>query len=304
MKQKQTKNSLNGIYTAIVTPFQNNKIDYDSFLNLCKLQLDAGVDGIVIAGTTGESPTLDASEKIELIKRAREALGDKIKIMGGSGSNNTADSVQLSRQMAKAGADSLLVVTPPYNKPSALGLKRHFETVAAATDLPVCLYHVPGRTSQKLTALALSELCTIKNIEAVKEASADLALFSKANELSDSDYLSGDDFTFLPSLSVGGRGVVSVLTNVFPKAFVDLYQSFNGGNFSRALEIHHAVYEFTEALFIESNPSPTKFVLSTLGLCKNELRLPLAEVTPASEKVLIQLYEDTLRKLQVLEERL
>lgn len=291
---------IDGIYTAIITPFKNSKLDIDAFLELCQLQVSAGIDGIVVSGTTGEAPTLTDDEKLELIRSAKKAFKNKIKIMGGSGNNNTLQSVELSRSMAEAGADSLLVVTPPYNKPSLDGLKKHFHEVGEASDLPLCLYHVPGRTGQKLSAEALAELCSQRKIVAVKEASADLILFSKARQLSDAKYLSGDDFTFLPSLALGGKGVISVLTNVFPKSFVKMYQYFNEGQTVKAQEIHDAVFDFTENLFIESNPCPTKSVLSGLGLCTGELRLPLSQVHSDNAAKIMKSYEGTAETLSTL----
>lgn len=297
MTQNENRDPIRGVYTAIVTPFtKTGEIDFDSFAKLLEKQVDAKVDGVVIAGTTGESPTLTNEEKLSLLKFTKEKA-THLKVMGGSGNNNTAQSVALSQQMFESGADSLLVVTPPYNKPSPEGLKKHFEAVAEATPLPICLYHVPGRTAQKLSSQVLASLCEIERVTSVKEASADLALFSDACRQSNADYLSGDDFTYLPSLSVGGKGVVSVVTNVFPEAFVRMTQLFQEGACEKATMIHDALFEFTGLLFCESNPAPTKFVLSRLGLCENTLRLPLVNVTGSNEEKIWQSYQSTQKVL-------
>ncbi len=296
-------NDIRGVYTALITPFtRDGSIDWSAFDKLLQLQAEAQVAGVVISGTTGESPTLTVDEKISLFRRARTLLPHSIKVMAGTGGNCTKQSTELSRLAQDAGVDSLLVVTPPYNKPSRAGLRAHFEAIAESVKIPLCLYHVPGRTGQRLSAEDLSYLCEIKSIAAVKEASGDLALFSKASQLSPNvHYLSGDDFTFLPSLSLGGVGVISVVTNIFPKAFVKLKMLACAGNRTTALEIHRTLYEFTELLFVESSPSPTKAILSMLGHIENSLRLPMVGVQPETLSKIQKSYELTSEKLRGLE---
>ena len=195
------KESIKGIYTAIITPFNNDEtIDYESFRKLLKKQAEAKVNGVVVFGTTGESPTLDDSEKLELIKVARNELPSEIKVMAGTGSNNTKKTIELSKQAVKAGADSLLIVTPPYNKPNDEGMYNHFSLIATELKTPICLYHVPGRTGQLLTADQMAKLSEIEEIVAIKEASADLALFTETAIKSDALALTGDDPTYLASL--------------------------------------------------------------------------------------------------------
>ena len=280
---------ISGVYTAVVTPFdKSGNIDWESFEKLLQHQKDGGIDGLVISGTTGESPTLTVQEKLALIRKARAFLPDNIKVMAGTGNNNTQASVELSKLAVDAGADSLLVVTPPYNKPSPSGLKLHFDTIADAVKHPICLYHVPARTGQLLNAQLLAELCRNKHIVAVKEASADLGLFSRAELDSDAAYLSGDDASFLPSLAVGGNGVISVVTNVFPKAFKELHYAFRSGNTERATAIHRAILPIIDAMFCESNPSPAKAALAHMGLCQNYLRAPLAPVSEDSFNSIVE----------------
>ncbi len=292
---------ISGVYTALVTPFtQDGAIDWPAFDRLLEFQARAEVDGIVISGTTGEAPTLTVDEKISLFRRARTALPRNIAVMAGTGGNCTKQSIELSKLAQDAGVDSLLIVTPPYNKPSLEGLQAHYGALGQNLRLPLCLYHVPSRTGQRLTAEELSLLCALPQIKAVKEASGDLYLFSKARKASDAVYLSGDDFTFLASLAVGGQGVISVVTNVFPRAFVVLQRSFQGGHLTAATAIHDALLSFTEALFSESSPGPTKAVLSHMGLIENCLRLPLVPVQSQTMQRLKEVYQSTQSRLKEL----
>lgn len=280
-----TSNNLNkieGVWTALVTPFlQDLSIDWHSFDRLCDLQAEAQVQGIVLSGTTGESPTLENDEKIAMITRARSRLPKTVRIMAGSGNSSTKQSIELSLRAVEAGADSLLVVTPPYNKPNFSGLKMHYESIASATKAPVCLYHVPGRTNQRLSAEQIAEITNIPGVSSVKEASADMILFSKSVLCCgrETSILSGDDFTYLPSIFIGAKGVISVISNIFPKAFVMMTKLALSGQKEKALQIHEALFDFTEWLFCETNPTPAKAALASLGFCENKLRLPLAPVS-------------------------
>lgn len=273
------KGYLGGVWTAIVTPFHaDGSLDLESYEKLVAHQIEGGIEGIVVSGTTGESPTLSVQEKLSLIKKTKAVAGSKVRIMAGSGGNNTAQSVELSKLCVDAGASSLLVVTPPYNKPGPSGLKAHYKAISDATNVPIVLYHVPSRTGAFVPANVLLDVLQNKSIQAVKEASGDLPYFSKVAMNTEASLLSGDDFTFLPTLACGGKGVVSVVTNVFPKAFIELNKAFRQGHNEKALQIHNALFEFTELLFKEPNPAPTKAALSIMGLCKNYLRLPLTPV--------------------------
>lgn len=227
--------SLRGIWTAIATPFDSSfGIDWKAFEKLLQHQVDGKVTGVVISGTTGESPTLTVQEKLAMVRKAKAVLPKTVRVMAGSGGNCTNQSVELSRLCVEAGADSLLIVTPPYNKPTLAGLKLHFAAIADAVKVPLCLYHVPGHTGKKLTAEQLTAVCANPAIAAIKEASADLGLFSDTRERCQQVMLSGDDITFLPALSVGGDGVISVLTNVFPGEFVRMMTAFEAGRVAEA----------------------------------------------------------------------
>lgn len=276
----QKQNTSKGVWTALATPFKSNgDLDLDNFKKLLKFQQDGQVTGVVISGTTGEAPTLTSDEKIELIRTARSFLNSSVRIMAGTGGNNTKDSIALSKAAVKAGADSLLVVTPPYNKPSPAGLKLHFQMIADAVEVPLCLYHVPGRTAQLLKPETIGELCNIKQVALVKEASGDIALFSRAVMASDAGFLSGDDPTYLASLSVGGIGVISVISNIYPGAMVAMTEAFWAKDLEQARRLHEILLPAIDVMFCETNPCPLKAALEIMGFGGNALRAPLAPVT-------------------------
>lgn len=272
-----------GVWTALVTPFRTNgEIDWGAFQRLLELQEAAGVDGIVISGTTGEAPTLTVQEKLSLIRKARALINKSTRLMAGTGDNNTQQTVELSRLAQDAGADSLLVVTPPYNKPSLAGLQNHYRMIAAAVKIPICVYHVPSRTAHLLPPDTLASLCQIPGVGCVKEATGDVAYFSRALTRSKVPFLSGDDPTFLASMAIGGSGVISVVSNVFPKVVKELIESFTQGNISHARRLHDALMPTIDALFCEPNPCPLKAALEILGHCEDTVRAPLAPITETS----------------------
>lgn len=276
-----------GVWTALATPFRTDlQIDWDAFEKLLAMQEQGGVTGIVISGTTGESPTLTVQEKLSLIRKARATLGANVRVMAGTGDNNTQQSIELSRLAQDAGADSLLVVTPPYNKPSTAGLINHFKTISEAVKIPVCLYHVPGRTAHLLTVDQIAAVCDAAKIKAVKEASADVAFFSRARARTNIAFLSGDDPSYLASLAVGGKGVISVISNIYPRAMVDLLEAFNKGNTTRAREIHDVLMPAIDVMHCEVNPCPLKAALHIMGLAKNTVRAPLAAVSEQSYRTI------------------
>jgi 4-hydroxy-tetrahydrodipicolinate synthase len=293
--------NFNGVWTAIATPFlENGSIDWPAFEKHLAQQAAGGVSGIVISGTTGESPTLTVQEKISLVRKARAILPGTIRIMAGSGGNNTAQSVELSKLCVDAGADSLLIVTPPYNKPSIAGLKLHFQTIADAVAVPLVLYHVPGRTGQSLSASTIASITTVNRVSAVKEASGDLALYGRLVCQSKADVLSGDDPTYLASLAVGGQGVISVVSNIFPAAMVQLTNAFKSQKNDLALSIHKILLPAIDVLFCESNPGPLKAALNIFGLGKNILRAPLAPVTDENFRIIKSTIEKARSELDNL----
>lgn len=285
-----SSNAFSGVWTAIVTPFKSDfTIDWEAWENLLEKQAAGGISGIVVSGTTGESPTLTVQEKTSLVRKARAILPRHIRIMAGSGGNNTDQSIELSKLCVDAGADSLLVVTPPYNKPSPAGLHLHFKAISTSVDVPVCLYHVPGRTGQMLSPEILADLCKIDGICSVKEATGDLAFMTRAiNKTTDIkiDFLSGDDITFLPSLAVGATGVVSVLSNLLPSEMVALYDSWATGNMAEAQRIHKSLQPLMDVMFCESNPGPVKSAMAQRGWIQDVLRPPLTPVTKTNSDLI------------------
>lgn len=277
-----------GVWTALATPFRSDgEIDWKAFEQLLGMQVTAGVKGIVISGTTGESPTLAVQEKLSLVRKARAILPERVRVMAGCGDNNTKQSAELSKLAEDAGADSLLIVTPPYNKPSVNGLVGHYTAIAQAVKIPLCVYHVPGRTAQMLTPEALAAICAVKGVKAVKEASADLGFFARARKkvaAQNIHFLSGDDPTYLPSLAVGGIGVISVVSNVFPAAMVAMTRAFETRDTERARALHDALLPAIDIMHCETNPGPLKAALAGMRVAQNVVRQPLAVVTEANEK--------------------
>lgn len=293
------QSSIEGVYTALVTPFdEKGNIDWDSFEKLMQHQIDGQIDGVVVNGTTGESPTVSVQEKIALIRKARTFLPPTIKVMAGSGGSSTEQSIELSKLSADAGADSLLIVTPPYNKPGVRGLKEHFKAICRSIEIEACLYHVPGRTGQVLTPSDLASIAEIENITAIKEASGQIDFFTQTLLNTEVNILSGDDPSFLASLSVGGHGVISVVTNIFPGFFKKIHEAYQSGNTVLAKRLNTVLYPLILALFYEPNPTPCKLVLSHLNLCKNTLRLPLVPVSSSLEQKIISSYSEANKLLE------
>lgn len=298
---------LSGVWTALVSPFtETGELDLAAFDALLQRQIDACVTGVVIGGTTGESPTLQPNERLALIKRAKAYCNEKIRIMAGSGCNNTQQSIEMSRLCVEAGADALLVVTPPYNRPPIEGLKKHYTLIAEAivhSHVPIVLYHVPGRTAQSISCEDLGAICASHPaIAAVKEASGNPILFSRyihASKVYPAPpiWLSGDDHGFLPTLSVGGEGIISVIAGVFPDALVALYRSFQNNNTDKALKIHNALFGLMDALFSEVNPIPVKALLAHIGLISPYLRSPLHIASENTMSLLIDTYEQAQEAL-------
>ena len=272
-----------GCATALVTPFRNGDVDKISFLRLLRHQIESGVDALVVAGTTGESPTLTDAEKRWLFTAAvREtaAAGRKIppKVIAGTGSNNTRRACELSRMAEDCGCDGLLVVTPYYNKASEAGLISHYEMIADATSLPLIAYHVPSRTGCKMTPAACKRLSDHPRILGLKDATGDLSFTARVAALCGDSlplYSGNDDLT-LPVLSLGGHGVISVVSNLCPETVTSLCRLWREGKTTEAKALQLSLVPLCEALFCEVNPIPVKAAMEMLGLCTAEVRLPLA----------------------------
>ena len=281
-KQKQTL--FRGAATALVTPFCDGRIDFEAFGRLIDRQIEQGIEALVVVGTTGESATLTEKEKIALIAYAAARVDGRVPLIAGSGCADTAHTMQLSREACAAGADALLVVTPYYNRPSQAGLYAHFCAVADHAGLPIILYHIPGRTGVTLTLDTYDRLAEHPNIIGVKDAGVDMAATARLiRSCGDRlDVYSGNDELTVPVLSVGGVGVISVLSNVMPREVHDVCRLWREGKPRLAGARAASMGALTEALFADSNPGPVKTALELLSLCRAEVRLPLL---PPSEAV-------------------
>ncbi len=268
-----------GSFVATVTPMKNGEVDEKSLRGLLRMHLEAGTAGIVPAGCTGEAATLSSEEKLRMLAVCLEEVGDAMPVIPGTGSNSTAETLHLTRTAAAAGAHGALIITPYYNKPTPEGLYRHYREVALEVDIPIVLYNVPSRTGVNMLPETVARLSEIENIVAVKEASGSVDQVSEIAELCDITILSGDDPLTLPMMSVGARGVVSVVANVLPDMVAEMVEAFPGRP-SRAAELHHALRPISKALFFETSPGPIKYAMAELGLIESdELRAPLVGVT-------------------------
>jgi 4-hydroxy-tetrahydrodipicolinate synthase len=291
-----------GVYTALVTPFDSrNELDLKAFRKILEDQVQAGVAGVVPCGTTGESPTLTLAEKKMLIHAALEVCrGSTVKVVAGTGSNNTAETVEFSKWASDQGTSGVLIVTPYYNKPSQQGMIEHFLAVAREVRCEVMLYNVPGRTGISLSSQTVCDLAEHPRITSIKEASGNAAFTSEildcvraANQ--NIDVLSGDDATFLPLLSIGAAGVVSVASNLFPRGMVAIQKAVEESRLQDATAIHQKYYPLFRDLFIESNPVPIKYAMSVAGFCDPRVRKPLMEMSASS----LEKLRESLKRCQI-----
>ncbi len=278
-----------GTYTAIVTPFRDGKIDERALERLIQTQIKGGVDGIVPVGTTGESPTLNYEEHIDVIRLSIKYAGGKIKVLAGTGANSTSEAVYLTKEAEEAGADGSLQVAPYYNKPTQEGLFQHFREIARQTRLPIVLYSIPGRCGVEIgveTVKRLAKEC--KNVVGIKEAGGNPDRVSQLRAALGPkfDILSGDDALTLPFMALGARGVISVASNVIPRQVAQMVKAYSAGKIQAALKLHEQYYQFVKDLFIETNPVPVKAALAMAGLIKEEYRLPLAPMSAKNHKTL------------------
>ena len=275
-----------GTGTAVVTPFKEGGVDFESFGRFLNWQIEGGVEFLVVLGTTGESPTVTADERAEIITFAVRTAAGRVPVVIGTGSNSTAGAVALSQQAEALGADGVLVVTPYYNKPTQEGLYQHFKAVAAAIKIPLIVYNVPGRTGTNILPETVHRLSRLLNVAGIKEAAGDVAQIDTLVRLIKKDrpdfaVLSGNDDQAFHLVNSGGDGVISVLSNVMPRETSDMIRLALAGEVEKARELHHRMFPLMKNLFVEANPIPVKYAVNRLGLCRNELRLPLV---PATEK--------------------
>lgn len=278
-----------GAGTAIITPFKNGAIDYESFGKIIEDQIAKSIDAIIVAGTTGEAATLTHEEHCELIKYAVEKIAGRVPVIAGTGSNDTAYGIELSKYACEVGADALLLVTPYYNKATPKGLIKNFLETAEATDKPIILYNVPSRTGCNIPLSVYKELAKHERIVAAKEASGNISYIAEViAECGDSlDVYSGNDDQIVPIMSLGGKGVISVLSNVLPSETHTLTQLCLDGNFSGAAKMQLDYLKLINALFCEVNPVPVKTAMAELGWCDVEMRLPLCEMEDTNKAKLL-----------------
>jgi 4-hydroxy-tetrahydrodipicolinate synthase len=271
-----------GTYTAIVTPFKDGKIDEPALEALIKFQIEGGVDGIVPVGTTGESPTLNYEEHIQVIALSVKFAAGKVKVLAGTGGNSTSEAIYLTQHAQEAGADGSLQVAPYYNKPTQEGLFQHFHAVSRATKLPIMLYSIPGRCGVEISVDTVNRLAhDCVNIVGIKEAGGNSDRVSQLRAALgvNFDIMSGDDSLTLPFMAVGAKGVVSVASNIIPRQVSDMVKAFAMGKADVALKLHDRLFPLFKDLFIETNPLPVKAALTMMGMMQEEFRLPLVPMT-------------------------
>ena len=283
-----------GLYTAIITPFSadGSKIDYDVYAALIERQIKAGC-GIVPCGTTGESPTLSHDEHAELIRRTVEIVNGRVQVIAGTGSNSTAEAIDLTRQACEAGVDAVMLVNPYYNKPTQEGLYLHFKAIAEKSTKPVVLYNIRGRTAVNVEPETFLRLCEIPNIACVKEASGDLNQMARIIGLTKGkmSLLSGDDNLTPAVMAVGGSGVISVASNIYPVKLSKMVKYYLAGDFKAGNEIFYQMIELMNGLFFETNPIPVKTLAARLGLCSPAMRLPLSPMSADKKERLFKLHD-------------
>ena len=294
-----------GAATALVTPFKDGEVDYDAFSALIDYQIESGIDAIVVGGTTGEAATLSDSERYTIFNLARDKAQGRCKVIFGTGTNDTKKAIAHTKEAEKIGCDGVLVVTPYYNKGTSSGLLKHYQAIAKSTDLPIILYNVPSRTGVNLELSILEALVKEENITGIKEASDSAERLLSLAAFGDELYLyAGNDSGIYTALALGGRGVISVASNIFPGAISRICHSFKSGKIDEALKEQLALLPFIKSLFIETNPAPIKYVMSkswegvSSPTLPSELRLPLSEITEGTKRVIeenLLLYLKTAR---------
>ena len=287
------------VLTAMVTPFNENlEVDYQKTQELVVRLIESGSDGVVVCGTTGESPTLSKKEKLALFRVVVEAIGGKGTVIAGTGSYNTAESVELTKEAEKTGVDGLLLVAPYYNKPSQEGLYRHFKEIAGSTSLPTIIYNIPGRTGVNISVDTMVRLAEIENVVGVKESSGNLSQVSEIYERTPSNFLiySGDDAFTLPILSVGGVGIISVAGHIAGRKINEMITAYEHGDNKKAAYINAGLGPLFRALFINTNPIMVKTACNLVGLKVGGLRLPLVEASETETEIM----RETLKNLGLL----
>lgn len=277
-----------GSLVAIVTPFENGKLDEKRFKNLLELQIKNGTSGIVPCGTTGESATLSIEEHERVVEITVQTVAGRLPVIAGAGSNNTAEAIRLTKYAKSAGANGVLLISPYYNKPTQKGIYLHFKAIAEEVDIPIVLYNIASRTGINIEPDTVARLAQLKNIVAIKEASGNLSQMAMIMNLCGDKLalISGDDALILPVLSIGGTGVISVVANVMPAQTAQIIDLFSKGKLDESRKVYNQLLPLIKAMFIETNPIPVKQALGRMGLIKPEVRLPLCPMLPENEEKL------------------
>ena len=270
-----------GVFTALLTPFKNGELDEVSFRSFIDFQIESGIHGLVPVGTTGESPTVSHDEHKLAVEICIDQANKKVPVIAGTGSNNTAEAIELTNHACEKGADAALVVTPYYNKPNQEGLYAHYKAIAENSDIPIVIYNIPGRSIVDMNLETMHKLFQIKNIIGVKDATSDISrVFKYKSIIGDSfNQLSGEDATTLAYMTYGGHGSISVTSNIAPKLCSDFMNLCLAGKFDEASKINDKLMKLHECLFLEPSPGPVKYAAEKLGLMSSELRLPLVEIS-------------------------
>ena len=287
-----------GSIPAVITPFHQNEVDYDSLHKILNYLIEKGSHGLVPCGTTGESPTLSHDEHKKIIEETIRITDKRIPLIAGTGSNNTLEAIEYTDHAERTGADAALVVTPYYNKPTQTGLFEHYKAIAEKTNIPIIIYNIPGRSIVDMSIETMIELSKIKNIIGVKDATNDLfrPLLTKRKMQSNFCYLSGEDGTALAYLAQGGHGCISVTANVAPELCSEMHRAWHDNNITKAQDINLKLSLLHNALFIESSPGPVKYAASLLNLCREDTRLPLSEITENTKNII----KSTLKELNLI----
>ena len=277
------KTSFRGSFTALVTPFKNGSLDEKAFRDIVEWQIAEGTNGLVPVGTTGESPTLSHDEHKQVVEWCIDQVDGRVPVIAGSGSNSTAEAIELSRHAENAGADAVLIVTPYYNKPTQEGLYQHYKAINDAIGIPIIIYNIPGRSIVDMSVETMARLFELKNVAGVKDATANMARVSQQRAAMGTDFnqLSGEDITALGFMVHGGHGCISVTSNVAPRLCAEFQAACLKGDFATALKLQDKLAPLHINLFVETSPAPIKYAMSLIGKCANTVRLPMV---PASEK--------------------
>ena len=284
-----------GAFTALVTPFKDNKIDYEALEKIIEMQIEGGIDGIVPMGSTGESPTVSFEEHKDFIKRIVKLVNKRAKIIAGTGANSTEEAIHLTKAAEEYGVDGAMLVNPYYNKPTQNGLIAHFESVAKSVSIPIIIYNIPSRTGVNFLPENMYELLKrTDNIAAVKEASGDITQMMRVIELCGDrlTLLSGDDNLLLPVLAIGGKGIISVISNFLPSDVKKIISLYENGKYNEAKEAFYKILPLMRGMFLETNPIPVKAAMELLGYCSSYVRLPLVPLSEENRAILKQHLSD------------